>query len=97
MQKMTIYTAAALEVLKQGGFMRSEKQGDGSTLIRLYDAQGRKLNGHYNATQIVLDGMGLLNGAIVQEGNKHICEWTYWDQSEIWDYDPREVRDSLYA
>jgi hypothetical protein len=98
MQKMTAYARAALEILKQGGFMRSEKQADGSTLIRLYDANGERLNGHYNAVQIVLDGRGLLNGTIVPEGDRHVCEWTYWEQSQDWDFDPRPVRDtSVYA
>jgi len=98
MQKLTPYAIAALEILKQGGFMRSEKQPDGSTLIRLYDAEGQRLNGHYNAVQIVLDGRGLLNGTIVPEGDKHVCEWTYWDQNEDWDFDPRPMYDtSVYA
>lgn len=98
MQKMTPYALAALEILKQGGFMRSEKQADGSTLIRLYNAEGHRLNGHYNAVQIVLDGRGLLNGSIVPEGDHHVCEWTYWDQNEAWDYDPRPLFDtSIYA
>jgi len=98
MQKMTTYAHAALEILKQGGFMRSEKQPDGSTLIRLYNAEGERLNGHYNAVQIVLDGRGLLNGTIVPEGDRHVCEWTYWEQSQDWDFDPRPARDiSIYA
>jgi hypothetical protein len=98
MQKMTTYAHAALEIMKQGGFMRSEKQPDGSTLIRLYNAEGERLNGHYNAVQIVLDGRGLLNGTIVPEGDRHVCEWTYWEQSQDWDFDPRPARDiSIYA
>jgi hypothetical protein len=98
MEKMTTYAHAALEILKQGGFMRSEKQPDGSNLIRLYNADGERLNGHYNAVQIVLDGRGLLNGTIVPEGDRHVCEWTYWEQSQDWDFDPRPARDtSIYA
>lgn len=98
MQKISSYATAALEILKQGGFMRSEKQPDGSTLIRLYNADGERLNGHYNAVQIVLDGLGVLNGTIVPEGDRHVCEWTYWNQSEDWDFDPRPVHDtSIYA
>jgi len=94
---MTPYAEAALDVLMDGGFMRSEKQRDGSILIRLYNSNGEKLNGHYNAVQIVLDGKGLLNGAIVPEGDHHVVEWTYWDQHEPWDYDPRADQDSIYA
>lgn len=98
MNNLTTYAKAALEILKQGGFMRSEKQRDGSMLIRLYNAEGHKLNGHYNAVHIVLDGRGLLNGSIVPEGDHHVCEWTYWDQGEAWDYDPRPLHDtSIYA
>jgi hypothetical protein len=96
--KMSIYAKAALEIMKAGGYMRSEKQPDGSTLVRLYNSDGHKLLGHYNAVQIVLDGQGLLNGAIVHEHNKHIMEWTYWSNEEPWDYDPRDAKPvSIYG
>ena len=97
MKKMSVYTAAALEIMKQGGFMRSEKQPDGSILIRLYDHKGEKLNGHYNATQICLDGLGVLHGAILSDGRNYINEWTYWPASEPWDYDPRSMANTVYA
>lgn len=93
---MTKYAEAALDILREGGFMRSERQPDGSTLIRLYDQNGHKLTGHYNAVQIVLDGLGYLNGAMIPEDNRHVMEWTYWDQEEDWDYDPRADH-SIYA
>ena len=96
--KLSIYAKAALEVLKTGGYMRSEKQPDGSTLIRLYNANGHKLLGHYNAIQIVLDGQGLLNGAMLLDGGKHIMEWTYWGADEPWDFDPRDSKPvSIYG
>jgi len=94
---MTPYAEAALEILMDGGYMRSEKQSDGSILIRLFNNKNEKLNGHYNSVQIVLDGMGYLNGTILPEGDHHIVEWTYWDQCDPWDYDPRKDRDNLYA
>jgi hypothetical protein len=97
MQKMTPYAKAALEILKQGGVLRSQKQRDGSVLIFLYDEAGKRLGGSYNSVQIVLDGMGVLNGTIVPEDDHHVCEWIYWPHEEPWDYDPRSMANTVYA
>jgi len=97
MQKMSVFTRTAFQVLENGGFMRSEKQKNGWTAIRLYNEKGHILPGYYNDSQIVLDGMGLLRGVIIREADGHyINEWIYSPDGEVWDTDTRSYAPSVH-
>lgn len=97
MQKMSVFTRTAFEVLERGGFMRSERQSNGWTAIKLYNEKGHVLPGFYNESQIVLDGMGLLRGTILrQEDGKFVNEWVHNPEGNIWDTDERSYAPSVY-